>query len=101
MRPGPFKLGVANSLETRLKAHEQHGFDVLLELYEFATGREAVDVETTILRWAKKNGFKPAFTKAQMRNGFSETLSADDVGPDFSLRPFVEAEDSIPLRPEV
>ncbi len=85
-----YKFGITNNLDERLAKHAAGGFPAVVEtwLFEVAAGAQAA--ETALLRYARAKGWKPPMTKRTMSDGWSETLSVHDCGPDFSLAPFVE-----------
>ena len=84
-----FKFGITNDLETRLDKHSKQGFTVLVEerLYEY--GGDALKIETALLRHKKAMGWQHGMAKADMPDGYSETLLADDCGDDFTLSGFI------------
>ncbi len=85
-----YKFGITNNLDERLRKHEVAGFPVVVETWLFDFGGHALAAETLLLQFARANGWSPAMSRSSMPDGWSETLSAYDCGPDFSLRPFVE-----------
>jgi hypothetical protein len=84
-----FKFGITNDLETRLDKHYRQGFTEVVEEFLFDYGGDALKIETALLRHKKAMGWEDGMTKADMPDGYSETLLADDCGHDFTLTGFI------------
>ena len=83
-----FKFGITNDLDTRLDQHHKQGFTEHVEDLFFEYGGEALAIETALKRHKKAMGWQDGMTRAEMPDGFSETLLADDCGEDFTLTKF-------------
>lgn len=88
-----WKFGISNVLEQRVLKHSKSGFPDLVEVVEFQLGADAYAAEKRVKAHAAEHGWLPALTRAQMRDGWSETLRVDDTGPEYRLSPIVGPHD--------
>lgn len=84
-----FKFGIANDIDSRLDKHRRQGFTEVIETIYFDSGADALAAEGALIRHARASGWGYGLTKSQMRDGWTETLLADDCGDDFTLSGFL------------
>ncbi len=84
-----FKYGITNDLDGRLDRHYRQGFSEIVETKMFQYGGDAAAIETALRRHKKAMGWQHGMTKADMPDGYSETLLADECGYDFTLTGFI------------
>jgi hypothetical protein len=84
-----FKFGITNDLDTRLDQHHKQGFTEVVEELLFDYGGDALAIETALRRHKKAMSWEDGMTKADMPDGYTETLLADDCGYDFTLSGFI------------
>lgn len=76
------KVGISNddSNQNRIKRHQKHGWE-LVSKYEFETGKEAIELENTVLHWLRKTKNLKAHLSPEFmpQGGFSETFDATEV----------------------
>jgi formylmethanofuran dehydrogenase subunit E len=76
------KIGIGNSENKtdRIKTHKRHGWE-LLRRYDFKQGKQAMTVETSLLKWFRKDlKLQPHLTGDLMKQfGWSETVDLDEI----------------------
>jgi hypothetical protein len=76
------KVGISNneSNSNRIKRHQKFGWE-LNKKYLFQTGKEAADIENSVLYWLRKvKKLNPHLSKEMMPSGgFSETVDANEI----------------------
>ena len=89
-----YKFGITNVLDDRLRNHQRQGFTEVVETIYFDVGADAAAAEARIKAHVKAQGWKPPMTAESMPyGGATETLSAHDVGDDFTLSGLLAASD--------
>jgi hypothetical protein len=76
------KVGISNdeSNSNRIKRHQKFDWE-LNKKYAFQTGKEAADLENSVLNWIRKvKKLGPHLSKEMMPSGgFSETVDATEI----------------------
>jgi hypothetical protein len=83
---GAVKVGVADTKGTRLKKHEQHGWQALAVVR--VTGEKALAIEKLVLTWWRADlGLPPFLAKTEMPQfGWTETVDADAIDVPATIR---------------
>jgi len=76
------KVGISNndSNRNRINNHQKYGWE-LVSKYEFLTGKEASDLENSVLQWLRKSKNLKAHLSPEFmpQGGFSETFDITEV----------------------
>jgi hypothetical protein len=90
------KVGVALTGSSRLRHHQEHGWNVYRTLF-VRDGETAYEIEAAVLRWLRQDLGMPAYHAADTmpQTGWSETVSADAVSLPELWRTVLEASRSI------
>lgn len=79
---GSLKVGVGNSNNKvdRIKTHKRHGWE-LVKKYDFELGKNAMSVETEVLRWLRKDlNLKKHLSVDLMKQfGHTETVDLEEI----------------------
>ena len=82
MHHDSLKVGISNtdSKQNRITSHKKNGWHVH-KIYKFKSGKEASDVETSVLRWLRKTKELPVHLspKHMPQGGHSETVSSVEI----------------------
>ena len=71
-----YKYGITVTKKKRFTAHESNGFKLLEYRYY---PKNASMIETTFKNWLKFMNYKPAVNSNTINDGWSETVSAEDI----------------------
>jgi formylmethanofuran dehydrogenase subunit E len=79
---GSLKIGVGNAgnKTDRIKTHKRHGWE-LIKQFDFDNGRNAMSVETSILKWIRKDlKLQPHLSLDLMKQfGHTETVDLEEI----------------------
>ncbi len=83
------KFGIANDLDQRVNKHRRQGFTEVVETIYYDSGADALAAEGALIKHARAAGWGYGLSRSQMRDGWTETLLADDCGDEFTLSGFL------------